>query len=216
MRGISPRARRARRFLSMTLPRVVQETGGRTSTIPERYGVGVTGIPGVDFAVLMYSEWVSEPGKIRYEIDLTKSKFDVYREPVDTISPDDLHPLAQLMLDAYQGTIDFEDETLEDAVSEVSSYFDGVPLLDHSLQIRSDGRPVSAILVSKNDGDAFIRYVMTDPAHKGRGLATQIANRTLASLQAAGYKRVVLYITDGNKPSKRVFRGLGAVPRDER
>ena len=158
---------------------------------------------------------MSEPAKIRYEIDLTRTKFDVYREPVDTTSLDDLNPLARLMLDAYRGTIDYDDETIEDAVSEVASYFDGNPLLDHSLQIKSDGRPVSAILVSESDGDGFIGYVMTDPDHKGRGLATEVANRALGSLQTAGYERVVLYITDGNKPSERVFKGLGAVRSDE-
>lgn len=158
---------------------------------------------------------MSEPDKIRYEIDLTRSKFDVYRVPVDTVSPDDLLPLSRLMLDAYRGTIDYDDETLEDALGEVSSFFDGVPLLDHSLQIKLEGRPVSAILVSEHGGDAFIGYVMTDPAHKGRGLATEMANRALASLQTAGYERVVLYITNGNKPSERVFSGLGAIPLDE-
>ncbi|HEY5889936.1 MAG TPA: GNAT family N-acetyltransferase [Acidimicrobiia bacterium] len=158
---------------------------------------------------------MTEPAKIRYEIDLTTAKFDVYRIPADKISRDDLKPLAQLMLDAYRGTIDYDDETIEDAISEVTSYFDGIPLLDHSLQIRSDGRPMSAILVSEYEGDAFIGYVMTDPDHKGRGLATEMANRALASLQTAGYEQVVLYITDGNKPSERVFRGLGAVPSDD-
>jgi RimJ/RimL family protein N-acetyltransferase len=158
---------------------------------------------------------VPNPPKIRYEIDLTGTKFDVFREPGHTIGPDDLHPLAQLMLDAYRGTIDSEDESYEDAVDEVSSYLEDTPLLDHSFQIKSDDRPVSAVLVSQIEGDAFIGYVMTDPDHKGRGLATEVAGRALASLQSDGYERVVLYITQGNKPSERVFRGLGAVTRGE-
>lgn len=156
---------------------------------------------------------MSELTKIRYEIDLDTSKFDVYRGPDHTITPDDLHPLAQLMLDAYRGTIDSEDETLQDAVDEVSSYFDDAPLLDHSFQVKAEGgRPISAVLVSQQDEDAFIGYVITDPDHKGRGLATEVTSRALSSLQSAGYRRVVLYITEGNMPSERVFRGLGAIP----
>lgn len=160
-----------------------------------------------------YPCYVSQPRKIRYEIDLGTSKFDVYRGAGHTITPDDLHPLAQLMLDAYRGTIDSEGETLQDAVDEVSSYFDDSPLLEHSFQVRAeDGQPVSAVLVSQQDEDAFIGYVITDPEHKGRGLATEVTSRALSSLQSAGYGRVVLYITEGNKPSERVFRGLGAFP----
>jgi RimJ/RimL family protein N-acetyltransferase len=159
----------------------------------------------------MYADMVSGPSKIRYEIDLVGSRFDVYKGSGHTISRDDLHPLAQLMLDAYRGTIDSEDESLEDAVDELASYFDGEPLLEHSFQVKAeDGVPISAVLVSQEQGDAFIGYVITDPDHKGRGLATEVVTRAVTSLQTAGFQRVVLYITEGNKPSERVFQGLGA------
>ncbi len=154
---------------------------------------------------------MGEAVKIRYEIDLKRTKFDVYKEPGHVLSRRDLPRLAQLMLDAYAGTIDSEGETLRDAVDEVSAYFDRSPLLKHSFQVKSGQVPLSAIFVSEYDGVPFISYVITDPNHKGRGLATEVASRALGSLQKAGYERVVFFVTDGNRASERLFKGLGAI-----
>ena len=153
--------------------------------------------------------------KIRYVIDLMGATLPPRSGPVPglrTIEPSDLEALAQLMLDAYAGTIDSEDETLQDAIDEVASYLDATPLLDHSFLYHAGGRALSAVLVSTFEGGPFIGYVITDPRHKRQGLATTVTKATLHSLRRAGHSRVVLYITEGNTPSERLFRRLGAMP----
>jgi predicted GNAT family acetyltransferase len=154
------------------------------------------------------------PQKLRYEIDLGHPIPTAPSDylPVRSVSRDDLDGLARLMLDAYVGTIDYDDENLEDAIEEVRSFFDdGEPLLDRSYVVESDGTILSAILLSLAEGRPFIGYVMTLPSHKSRGLARLVTTIAMERLAGDGHERVVLYITDGNTASEALFRSVGAV-----
>lgn len=150
--------------------------------------------------------------KVRYEIDLPASPSTAPSPDlaVRTVVPTDLDGLSGLMLDAYRGTIDFEDETYEDAVAEVGTFLDGDPLLEHSY-LAVDGEEVaSAVLVSEYDGQPFIGYVMTRPRYKSQRLARHLVRLAMASLGDEGHTRIALYITEGNTPSERLFAGVGA------
>ena len=148
--------------------------------------------------------------KVRYEIDLTELRpVGPLDSEVRNIRPDDLEGLAQLMLDAYRGTIDSDDETYEDAVSEVRSFLDDEPALDHSYVVEHDGSIVSAVLVQILDGDFFVAYVMTHPDRKGAHIGRRLVHHSLSRAQEC--RRAVFYITRGNEPSEALFASLGAV-----
>ena len=116
------------------------------------------------------------------------------------------------MLDAYAGTIDYEDEGIEDAIEEVRSFLDDDrALLDRSFLVEDDGTTASAVLVSLYEGRPFIGYVMTLPSYKNQGLAQLLTNTALERLAGDGHQTVVLYITEGNTPSEALFRSVGAV-----
>jgi len=154
------------------------------------------------------------PEKVRYEIALTQPLpiAPLGDQIVRSVTGDDLHGLARLMLDAYEGTIDYDDETIEDAIEEVGSFFDdGEPLLNRSYAVEGDGTILSAVLVSLVEATPFIGYVMTLPSHKNRGLARLVTTTAVERLARDGHKRIVLYITDGNTASEALFRSLGAV-----
>ena len=155
---------------------------------------------------------MSDTTKIRYEIDLATALPGQAREDVTirSLDPSDRDGLAHLMLDAYLGTIDYEGETLAEAIGEVDSWLEGTPMLDHSFGVVTDGQLVSAVLVSTIDHVPLIGYVMTDAEHKASGLGGAVTRSGLASLKSSGYSHVVLYITKGNTPSERLFAGLGA------
>ena len=75
------------------------------------------------------------------------SNFKV-RNPTESDAPE----LAELMLDAYRGTIDYDGETTQEATSEVESYLrriDSKAMLSCSFVAVSEGHIVSACLVSK-------------------------------------------------------------------
>ncbi len=126
-------------------------------------------------------------------------------------TPVDADALAELMLDAYLGTIDYEGETIVEARDEVARYLAGTPLLEHSRLRIADGEPVAACLVSHwgERGCPIVSYVMTAPAWKSRGLAAELLGQSLASLAGAGHTEVRAVITEGNLPSEAVFRRAG-------
>lgn len=150
--------------------------------------------------------------KVRYEIDLTQLRpVDLPIEKIRNVGPDDLDVLAHLMLDAYRGTIDYDDETYEDAVAEVRSFFEDAPAPELSYVAEVDGNVVSAVLVSIFDHDPFIGYVMTDPAHKGTHIGRRLVHHALSGAKSVGHRRCVFYITAGNHASETLFASLGAV-----
>ncbi|HXV72531.1 MAG TPA: GNAT family N-acetyltransferase [Acidimicrobiia bacterium] len=154
------------------------------------------------------------PRKLRYRLDLGGRTIAGPRDgwSVRSLSAEDVDRLAGLMLDAYVGTIDYDDETLEDAVEEVRQFFaSGNAVPDRSFAVVEDGRIISAILVSLVDDEPFVSYVMTLPTHKERGLARLVTEIAMGQLAADGYVRATLYITEGNVASEALFRSLGAV-----
>lgn len=134
-----------------------------------------------------YRRYVDAPPKFRYEINLTRPVRTVAAEAeVRRITVDDVEALSQLMLDAYVGTIDYEDETLRDALQEVDAYFEGEPMLEHSFLAGIDGDVASAVLVLQWRQRPFIGYVMTTPRTRTRVLAARwLAPRCKASVESA-------------------------------
>lgn len=132
--------------------------------------------------------------------------------PVRHPSTDDAEALAVLMLDAYEGTIDADgSETIDDARDEVGGYLspERQPMLEHSFVALAGDGAAAAVLVARHEGLPFIGYVMTAAEHKGRGLATALTQLTLTSLNAAGERRVHLWVTRGNTPAERMYERLG-------
>lgn len=127
----------------------------------------------------------------------------------------DLQMLAELMLDAYRGTIDYEGETLEDAVGEVQAYLagqrGGKALLSESRVCLVDNELVAACLAVNREArqQPLIAYVMTAAAWKNRRIAKRVLTATLESLATSGYPHVQAVVTEGNVPSERLFAGMG-------
>ena len=65
-------------------------------------------------------------------------------------------------------------------------------------------------MVLEANGSPFIGYVMTGAASKNQGLARLVVDTALHSMSNAGYEQAIFYITQGNTPSERLFRSLGA------
>jgi GNAT superfamily N-acetyltransferase len=123
----------------------------------------------------------------------------------------DIPDLADLMIDADRGTIDYDDETIEDALSEVAAYMGGerggAPLLDVSQLAFLEEELISACLVAEWDErqQPVIAYVMTRAKWKNQGLAKRLLISTLGKLKREGYRGVRAVITEGNKPSEHLF-----------
>lgn len=125
----------------------------------------------------------------------------------------DSETLAELMLDAYRDTIDYDDETILDAREEIESFFTDDPDLFNSRVGIANNRIVSACLVTARNGHPFVGYVMTGAEHKGKGFGTATLRASLRGFEQAGHGSVGAFITEGNKPSEAMFYRVGAVRR---
>lgn len=127
-----------------------------------------------------------------------------WRQP----TPDDIPALGALMLDAYRDTIDYEGESLDDAIDEVTAFFGkgASPLLDCSVVAFDSETPVSACLVTLANDVPMISYVYTAAAWKGRGLATALIQLSLNAVAKAGYPTLSLWVTVGNAPAEHIYQ----------
>ena len=127
----------------------------------------------------------------------------------------DAPTLAELMIDAYRGTIDYDDETIEDAIGEVNAYLGGerggAALLEVSQLAFKEAILISACLVAEWDKrqQPIIAYVMTRAKSKNQGLAKQLLISALRQLDSKGHGGVWAVITEGNLVSEQMFINLG-------
>ena len=134
----------------------------------------------------------------------------------------DPQAVAELMIDAYKGTIDYDGESLQDAIDEVQSYLEEdhvQPMLSCSWLYLVQGQLASACLVGLwgSDKKPLIAYILTGPKWKGRGYADLVLKASLECLREEGLQEVHAFITEGNTPSEKLFlkNGFSKVVAEE-
>jgi RimJ/RimL family protein N-acetyltransferase len=160
--------------------------------------------------------------KVRHEyrLDLAVAKPRTgLRVPVGmlvrAVAVGDSARLAELMLDAYRNTIDYEGEGLTEALSEVEGDFSRASknpaVSDHSLVLVFHDAMVCACLLEfwERRSVPFVGYVMCRSAHKRQGLATFALHQTIGRLERAGYAELRTIITEGNAASEALFARAG-------
>jgi hypothetical protein len=160
------------------------------------------------------------PERFEYALDLQS-----WEMPADNAAPaglslrtpeiGDLHPLAELMLEAYRGTIDYEGETITDAVDEVQRYLaagaGNQALLEYSAVVSDGTMLVCACLVMHwgRRNCPMIGYIISHPLWKRHGLARRVVAESLCRLANDGHPEVRTIITKGNVASEGLFLSLG-------
>jgi hypothetical protein len=122
---------------------------------------------------------------------------------------DDRDALAELMLDAYRDTIDYEGEGIDGAKAEIDDYLARKPMLESSWVVEDRFSMVAAILVASFEDRPLVSYVMTRAAAKGQGLATLLLAKSQSDLHDQGWSSVDAFVTAGNTPSERLFARAG-------
>jgi RimJ/RimL family protein N-acetyltransferase len=154
------------------------------------------------------------PERHRYRISLQGRAARLHAEPPFLIRHpvlDDRDRLAELMLDSYIGTIDYDGEGIEEAQAEVDHFLGSEPILDCSWVVEDGRRLLGASLISLWERRPLVSYVMTGATAKGQGVAGALLEKSIADLQAQGWETVDAFITSGNTASERLFARVGAV-----
>jgi ribosomal protein S18 acetylase RimI-like enzyme len=132
---------------------------------------------------------------------------------VAQISAFSVDSLAQLMVDAYEGTVDWEDGDDEHiAAAEIRATVEGdygdFVSAASGVILNGDGQPASALFVSNFEGRATILFVYTSKQCAGRGLASSLIRNAAFELESLGINQVYLYVSDLN-PARSVYEKLG-------
>jgi hypothetical protein len=157
--------------------------------------------------------------RFEYAINLQELKLSFDQNHLNNLilrnpSPIDKQALAELMLDSYRGTIDYDGETIENSIAEIESYFSGLSdqkWLECSWLVFSKDELISACLIDfwQKRNAPLVAYVMTSANWKGMHLAYSVVVHSLYSLVEKRQDKVLAVITDGNLPSEKVFTRIG-------
>lgn len=122
----------------------------------------------------------------------------------------DRDALADLLQDAYRGTIDDEGEGVTEARQAVDDWLEHRNA-DCSVVIEEGDRIVAMSFVVMVRGRAYIDPVATASAWKRNGVGRRAVSASLQRLHDAGVYEVGATITDGNVASEQLFAALGFV-----
>jgi GNAT superfamily N-acetyltransferase len=129
----------------------------------------------------------------------------------------DVPALGRLLYCAYLGTVDFEEETIEQATEEVRKTFRG----DYgpfdpgcSTVCERAGDMLCATLVTHWQARPFVAFTMTDASAKRQGLARACMIRSMNRLLAAGEHELRLVVTLANAPARSLYDSLGFAIED--
>ena len=135
---------------------------------------------------------------------------DLDIRPVDK---DCIRELAELMLDAYLNTPDYEGETLNDTIKEISMVFRGYYgkfLKDASFMLfDDDGRLSSCLFICEFKTEATLTYVFTRKNQLGKGYATELIRAAENALAQLGYDRLALFVSKENLDALKLYLSLG-------
>lgn len=132
---------------------------------------------------------------------------------VSKVTEHKVHDLAQLMVDAYKGTTDWEEGDDESvAAAEIQKTLDGDygTFLESASGVIADsnGRPISALFTSVLNGNATVIFVFTAKQHAGLGHASRLIRNAAFELISEGFETIELYVSEEN-PAKRLYERLG-------
>ena len=117
------------------------------------------------------------------------------------------------MLESFRGTVDYEGETLAEAVQEVAGFFSPLESSRATALFRllTSGAtavwPLGQGLASR--ACPLIGYIMCHPEWKQGGLATFALAESLRVLRLSGFGEVRAVITEGNVASEKLFLRAG-------
>ena len=113
---------------------------------------------------------------------------------------------------AYQGTVDYTGESVEDAAQEVAKTFAGgygVYLARHSWVVERESTLASAVLVTRRNDRPWLAFVMTAPRWKRQGLARATIGEVMQDLFESGETALQLALHAKNQPARDLYVSLG-------
>lgn len=158
------------------------------------------------------------PTRIKMKKVLEEERFADSKNLCPMSLPDKVD-VAGAMYDAYEGTIDYEEDTIDDFCHEILYVYSnlyGEYLPEASFVYMVDGEIAGGIFLCDYRGEPTITYNFTKKKFQRRGIATRLLENVEKALMDLGYNELYLYLSLENTPAYNLYDrfGFSEVPLD--
>ncbi|MPM81065.1 hypothetical protein SDC9_128117 [bioreactor metagenome] len=120
--------------------------------------------------------------------------------------------IGEALLDSYRDEIDYEGETLQQAIEEIQAVRGGCygPIIQElSGCVLISEQVAAALFVTASPSGCFIPYIFTRKTYRRQGLAKSLLSHCLIQAAASGYPQISLYVTVGHDSAHKLYYSLG-------
>lgn len=128
------------------------------------------------------------------------------------ITQEDITKIAATMLEAYEGTVDQQEETLEEAILEVGKIIKdgyGPFIAEASYWIEMNHEAAAVICINLWDEKPLITEIYTGKRFLHRGMASALIRKSMETLNRMGYDEIILNVTAENSNAIQLYEKLG-------
>ena len=149
--------------------------------------------------------------RIEMKLDLVNGIYESYPN-VSPVFYEMTEEIAQVMYDSYYGSIEYESETYEDFLDEITFVFKGLygefmPNLSSVYEYNNE--IIGALLLCIYKDDPMVTYMFTKPGYQRKNIGLRLLSTTCFKLLNEGYKELFLYLNLDNKPAYNLFDKFG-------
>ncbi|MBP1041923.1 GNAT family N-acetyltransferase [Vagococcus sp. BWB3-3] len=152
------------------------------------------------------------PSKRIMKLDLVAGTYKPADRQFQDITSVKITDLASLFSESFAGTVDDEQETLEEWCEEIRAFSlnkYGPFINDASFVVTHDDMPIAAITCSLFKNVPLITYIVTHPNFQRQSLGKELLNKLIASLKSLQYTTVYLVASNNNLPAISLYESMG-------
>jgi len=126
----------------------------------------------------------------------------------------DITKVAATMLEAYQGTVDQHEDTLQEAILEVEKIINdgyGPFIAKASYWIEMNDKVAAVICINLWNEKPLITEIFTGKKFLHQGMASTLIRASMATLNRMGYDELTLNVTVENSNALHLYEKLGFV-----
>lgn len=133
---------------------------------------------------------------------------------LNQITQHDVTKVATTMLEAYEGTVDQQEETLEQAILEVEKIIKngyGAFISEASFWIEMNDEAAAVICINLWNGTPLITEIYTGKKYLQQGMASLLIRTSMNTLYQMGYDVIELNVTVANFKAIDLYEKIGFV-----
>ncbi|HSO57307.1 MAG TPA: GNAT family N-acetyltransferase [Paenisporosarcina sp.] len=131
---------------------------------------------------------------------------------VNSITQKDITKIAAAMFEAYEGTVDQQEETVEEAILEVGKIINdgyGPFIAEASYWIEVNDEAAAVICINLWDEKPLITEIYTGKKFLHQGMASTLISKSMDTLNHMGYDEIILNVTAENSNALHLYEKLG-------